>query len=364
MQDPLPTNGTDSTPNAPPQPTPIAPTAVPSPTPAVSPVPIYQPALPTQPMSPTTPLASPPPLATPPTPPKKKTGLIIGIVLGSVGFLALAGAVLFYLLLWPGMQVTSTANSFVSATAKGDYDQALKLADSEEDEAGARTLVERLDSQLGEKKYELDSVTTKGSTQRVKYVLSEDKDKSFIIGLDKVDGSWKVVEIVISLGESTAAVDTPKGTSEASRCLPQASIDKFWRYKSGWEFYFEADSNQVVYENVAAEYIVNMKEFYADNTQYDFTFVIDVSLYQADGTNASAQELALLRASIVAYNMNLKGIPYDVIRFGKVIYNNGDATTPQYAAGYRSSYVTINKACDARSQDQNLKQGIDSKYGF
>lgn len=310
---------------------------------------------------------------TPPLPPKSKggKGKIVAIIGAIIGALALIGGLLWlFLVFLPDYQVKSAANDFVELVKDGKHEDAIKLTNSDEDdEEGTMRLIESLDSSIGDSSYKITSVDKDDSTKLVKYTADEDDDKRFVIGVKDVDGKRKIVSIIIDFkGESSS--DTPKDDSDQTvatntpACLPQASVQKNFRFTNGFTFYFEADTNKVRHEGVAINEILIMKQFYDDNKQYNFTFNIDVSLYQGNADSKAAQDLALLRASVVAYNMNKRGIPYENIRIGKVIYSAGNPKTPQYADGSRTATVIINSECNAQSTPENIDKNIDSSYGL
>lgn len=310
-----------------------------------------QPTLPSQP-APMSPLS---------TPSQSKLPLIIAAV---VAGLLVAGALVWFLLVFqPAQQIKSAANSFVKTAVAGDHEDALELTDVDDgEEEAALGLIESLDDQLGDSSYKIDKIESNGDAKRVKYVVDGDDDKRFVVSVQKVDGKWKVVEIILNIGASTESKsDTESDVAQApattpTACLPAAALDKFWRYKSGWQFYFKADTNelqdygngQLVAGSVASTSVTEMLEFYNDNKQYQFVFKIDVGLYQS-----TDQTLAQKRAGVVAYNMNLRGIPYEYMRLGEII-SGGDPSRPDLAGGSRNATVEINSECDALNQQQNL----------
>ena len=164
---------------------------------------------------------------------------------------------------------------------------------------------------------------------------------------------YNLGDVAVSDDSDSTGSSAKVATPAPDACLPAAALDKFWRYTSGWQFYFQADSNELENgEYSAVSNIEEMKTFYDDNNQYNFAFVIDVSLYQATGSQADIQ-LAKDRAGIVAYNMNLGGIPYEFIRFGEAT-SGGDPNTSQYAGGSRNAWVSINSECDSLSAPQDF----------
>lgn len=299
---------------------------------------------------------------------KPKTGLIIGIIAAVIGALLIIGAILWLVLFYlPEQRVRSAADNFVTLVKDGKHQDALKLtAADDDDEAATLQLIKSLDSSLGDGSYKISTVTNDDSTKLVKYVVDNDDDKRFTVGITDQGGTLKVNNIVIDLGDSQKSDSNNKAVSDSpsTACLPQASLKGNFRYTTGWDFYFEPDTNKVLHETVAAGSADQMKQFYDDNKQYNFTYDIDVSLYQGSADNKAAQDLALLRASVVAYNMNLRGIPYANMRFGKVNYEAGNASTPENATSSRAAWVNINSDCDAQSTPQNLDQKIDAKYGL
>lgn len=285
--------------------------------------------------------------------------LLIGLVLVAIG----GAAFYFFVVAGPKAKVNSVAKEYVELSVSGDYEDALELTSADKDEEEAvQKFSEGIDDGVGEDDYKIVSTEVDGDEATVKFEVDGDEDKTIKIDLEKNEGKWLVSGVVYNLGDVAAGDDaespdtsdsTAVATPAPEACLPAAALDKFWRYTSGWQFYFQADSNELANgEYSAVSNIEEMKTFYDDNNQYNFAFVIDVSLYQATGSQADIQ-LAKDRAGIVAYNMNLGGIPYEFIRFGEAT-SGGDPNTSQYAGGSRNAGVSINSECNALSAPQDF----------
>ncbi|HMT55436.1 MAG TPA: hypothetical protein PKD20_01015 [Candidatus Saccharibacteria bacterium] len=291
-------------------------------------------------------------------------GFALEFVLIGVVLLAVIGAgYYFFIVAGPKQKVNKAANEYVKQSVAGEYDDALKLTTADDDEEDAvKKFSEGIDDGVGKDDYKISSTSIDGDSATVKFIVDDDEDKTIKLDLERKDGEWLISGVVYSLGdvkneeESSSSSDTETTTVEtpaANSCLPAAALDKFWRYTSGWQFYFQADSNELEYsESVAVDSIKQMKTFYDDNKQYNFAFVIDVTLYLANGS-ASDVQLAKDRAGVVAYNMNLGGIPYEYIRFGEAT-SAGIAEAPENATGSRAAWVSINSSCDALSQPQDF----------
>lgn len=308
-----------------------------------------------------------PPLT--PTPPmqnnssKRSLKKLIPAVLAVIVLVAVA---LYGLLVFlPAQQLKNFANNFVSTATEGDYEKSFEMTDSEEDQKDSVIgLIESLDTQLDSSDYKIRKIEKDNEKSQVTYELVDDKDKWFRIEIEKIDGKFKVVGIFLGIGDVDEDVEAEEESTNSSgdtavktptTCLPAASLQKFWRYTSGWQFYFKADSNDLEFsDSSAVQSIDEMKTFYDDNKQYQFAFVIDVSLYQATGSDADV-ELAKDRAGIVAYNLNLAGVPYEFMRLGKAT-SGGNANNPEYATGSRYANVTINSSCDSLSETPDFTE--------
>lgn len=293
---------------------------------------------------------------------KNQQGFALEFLLIGLAVALLIGAGIYAMLvLFPKQQVNNAATAFIETSVDGDYEDVIDLAntENEQEETAVKQFAEDIDDGVGSDEYKIRSTEIDGDKATVIFEVNEDKDKTIRLELKKVEGKWLVEGVYYSLDEVESSSEsnnsTPAETPVASApqaCLPAASLEKFWRYKSGWQFYFAADSNDLEFgTSTAVQNVKEMKEFYNDNKQYNFTFVIDVSLYQATGS-ASDIELAKSRGGIVAYNMYLAGIPYENIRFGEAI-SAGNPDTPQYATGSRNATVEINSSCDAQSAPQD-----------
>lgn len=301
---------------------------------------------------------------------KNQAGFAVEILLIILAAAILVGISVYWLLvLYPKQQVDKSAKDFVSAAVAGEYDKTVRLAniESEGDSTAIKEFAKGIDDGVGNNAYEVDRLEIQGDKATVVFIVNDDSSKTIRLELKKVDGEWLIEGVVYNLGGSssdsaqsktaeTAASAVPdsvnSGASPVSACLPAASIEKFWRYKYGWEFYFEADTSDINdwgtgdSEHLSSVNSINeMVTFYNDNKQYAFSFVIDVSLYQATGSE-SDKALALDRANAVAYNMYIRGIPYERMRLGQATSASSSA---EYAEGYRRANVTINSSCDALS---------------
>lgn len=285
--------------------------------------------------------------------------LLIGLVLVAIG----GAAFYFFVVAGPKAKVNSIAKEYVEFSIAGDYEDALGLTSADKDEEEAvQKFSEGIDDGVGSDDYKIVSTEIDGDEATVKFEVDGDEDRTIKLDLEKKDGKWLVSGVVYNLGDVATSEDSdPSDKSDSAAvatpapeaCLPAAALDKFWKYTSGWQFYFQADRNELeTGEYAAVDNIKQMKQFYDDNNQYNFAFVIDVSLYQATGSQADIQ-LAKDRAGIVAYNMNLGGIPYEFIRYGEA-KSGGDPNTSQYAGGSRNAWVTINSSCDSLSKPQDF----------
>ena len=293
--------------------------------------------------------------------PDKNKRTILFIIAGIAAALLIAALAYFLLVIQPNNRIKGAANEFVKTSIAGDTDDATELTDSEDSEKqGVQGLIKSLDSQVGSDDYKIDKFSKDGETAKVTYVVDGNKEKTFTLGLTKKDGKWLINNIVLNIGaskaEDTEAETSPQTAATApTQCLPYAAIEKFWRYKMGWQFYFEPDTNEVLYSGAALTSIDEMKVFSDNNKQYNYTFVLDVSLYQGTGS-ASDKQLAYDRANVTAYNMHLKGIPYENMRYGTVNYSGGSASNEKAGTVSRYVNVSINSECNAMSTPQNLEK--------
>lgn len=287
---------------------------------------------------------------------KNQSGFALEFVLIGVMVVLLVAATMYFMtVLRPRQEVNNAASKFVETSVDGDYEDAVDLTDADKEDASeVEAFALGIDEGVGSDDYKVVKTTIDGDDAKVKFEVDEDDDRTISIELEKKKGDWLVTGVVYKLGDSEKAADPAPTESvaiaapAASACLPAAALEKHWRYKSEWQFYFKADSNVLEHgETVAVSNIKQMKTFYDENKQYNFAFVIDVSLYQSTGSQAD-QQIATDRAGVVAYNMNLLGIPFDYIRFGEAI-SGGNPDTPEYATGSRNAVVAINSSCDALS---------------
>ena len=289
----------------------------------------------------------------------EQSGFAVEIVLVILALVLLGAGVFYFLEMGPKQKVNSVANDYVKQSVDGNYDAALKLTDSDKSqEAAAKKFSTDIDEQVGSSNYKVNSTEINGDKATVKLIVDNDTKKTIRLELSKVRGEWLITGVFYSIktpatsdkaADSATPAPAPIAAAAAQSpqaCLPAGALQKFWRYTAGWQFYFKPDTDNLAFGDAAAiQSVVEMQKFYDDNSKYSFSYVIDVSLYQASGT-ASDVALAKKRAGVVAYNMNARGIPYARIRFGKAT-SGGDPNTPQYAAGSRNAVVSINASCDA-----------------
>lgn len=292
----------------------------------------------------------------------RSSGSAIVYILLAIVVLAMVGIAAYWVfVLSPKQQVKASATGFVDTSVKGDYEKVVDYANTEstDDELAIKAFAKGIDEGVGGDDYSIQKHEVRGNTATVVFIVNDDSDKTIRLELKKVNGKWGIEGVVYKFGETTKsdASSTNKTTSESTQaqtiCLPADSLEKFWRYTSGWEFYFDADqaslNNWGVGDNAQPNAVNSVKEmavFYNNNKQYQFSFVIDISLYEANDSQASRQ-LALDRAKVVAYNMHLQGIPYERIRLGRA--TSESASSSEYAAGHRRANVSIDSSCDALS---------------
>ncbi|MDQ5886254.1 MAG: hypothetical protein QG628_651 [Patescibacteria group bacterium] len=253
----------------------------------------------------------------------------------------------------------------MSSSVAGDYEVALGFTDSEPDqEESVKGLSEGVDSGIDkDEKYKIKTTEIDGNSATVKIIVDDNDSRYVNLGLEKKEGDWLIISIVYNLtgdnsenstenisdNEKIATMDvkdTPK------QCLPSASVEKQWYYSSGWSFYFQPDSSSLSYPDAAPVSINQMKEFYEDNSQYEFYYVIDVSLYLATGSQSDI-DLANSRAYEVGDRMVDAGISASRIRLGTAS-GNGSSGTPQNGEISRYAYVKINSSCDVPTDTEDL----------
>lgn len=129
-----------------------------------------------------------------------------------------------------------------------------------------------------------------------------------------------------------------------AQCLPDSVLSSNWRYESGWEVYFKADSVATEYPASEDVSYKEIAKFYNENKNTEFKFVVDSSVYQGNSTQA-AKTLADQRAAYVKSKLVAEGINTEYISDGQRTVTNENQASSSNATLNRIVHISIDNSC-------------------